>query len=132
MLLVGTDVIADLGQHLALDILESKSAVTDHLAGLLQAYRPEAESVIFVAVHVAFYPASYPLFIENIGIMFHDLLIRQNGKQSIKIIHVHFSKKKSVGLNNPLHKFLPVILSQLYQYLFVVNVKEVVFLGQPL
>ena len=83
--------IADLRQHLAFDILESKAAVANHLAGLFEAYSPQTEPVICITVHVALDPGSYPLLIKGIRIVLHDLPVGQNFIESIEIVHAHLA-----------------------------------------
>ena len=107
-LLVSSDVISDLRQHLPVDILKGKPAVADHLACILQTDCPEPESVILITVHVPLDPGSHTLLIERIGVVLHDLRIGKHRIKGIKVTHRHFPEKKPFCFKYHLHFCLPI------------------------
>lgn len=108
---VGSYVIADLREHLAFNIVESKAAVADHLACFFQTYCPQAEAVVGIALHVSFDPGLHALIVKGIRIVAHDLLICQHLIQSIEIVHAHLTKGESFCLKN---YFLCHVISPLF------------------
>ena len=78
-LAIPADVIADLGQDFAVDVLQRQPAVADHLTRLFQAHRPQAESMRAIAVHVPLNPRPDPGLVKRIGIMRHDFLEELTG-----------------------------------------------------
>jgi len=110
---VGSYMIADLREHLAFDILESKAAVADHLTCFFKPYCPQAEAVAGLALRVSFEPGSDSLLVENIRIVAHDLLICQHLIQSIEIVHAHLAEDESFCLKNYFlcHVISPLFLS---------------------
>ena len=98
--------ISDLRQHLSVNVLKRQTAVTDHLAGLLQANRPQAETIIRISLHVSLDPAHHAGIVKNIRIVLHDVRIRQYVVQRFKIIHRHFAEIKPLRFQNLFHSNL--------------------------
>ncbi len=85
-LAVPPDVVADLRQELAVDILEGKAAVADELSALPQRHGPEAEAQGLVAAAVPGDPVPDPGLIEGVGGVAGDVGVPQDGIEGVEVL----------------------------------------------
>ena len=97
ILLVAANVITDLRQEFAVNVLKRQPAVADHLAGFFETYRPQAEAVLLITLPVSKDPLAHPCFVKRVRIVLHVVGIRQNGIERLKIIRIHLAKHESIG-----------------------------------
>ena len=80
------DMIPDLGQTLAVDVLKGDAAIADECTRLFQDDRPKAKPVLRIILEVPFDPASGPFLVERRRIMLHRFGIGHDLIQRVEII----------------------------------------------
>ena len=98
VLAVVADMIADLRQHISVDILKRQSAVTNHFSGFFQTDGPQAKPVYTVTIYISFDPGSDTRLVEGIRIMPHNFSICQHPIQRI-ISFLSISRRNNLSVS---------------------------------
>ena len=93
------DVVADLGENFAVDVLQGDAAVADEFAGGFQGDGQQAEAVFLVVIQVPGDPAPCLLSCERGGVVGHGLGVGENFIQRVKILHGVRAQKQARGFN---------------------------------
>lgn len=90
------NVVANLRQDRAVDILHGQPAIADQFTRSLQTDRPQAKAERTVALYVLGDPAVHPCCIERVGIVLRDVGIGEHGIKRVKIIRRQFPQEKAL------------------------------------
>ena len=90
--------ISDLREQFTVNVLKRQPAITDHLAGFLQAYRPQSEAVLLIARLISRNPPAYAHLIKDVRIMPHVFTVGKDRIQRLIILHRHLPKNETAGL----------------------------------
>ena len=80
------DVVADLGQGFAVDLLQGQAAVADEFARFPERHRPQAEPVFFIVFQAPRDPAPGLFLVVRRGIVPHGFRVRKNFVKRVKIV----------------------------------------------